>query len=248
MVQQNAVAFSWETNNAAAFWSSKALGSLGHRPPHGAHDDACCGPLATEKRLQFWNGRQIPCAQVHGKDVVVVDAATKVPTVGGDSPQGDALVTRQANIGLAIATADCGPVALFSDPVVGAAHAGWKGLVGGVLGATANAMRELGAQDISAVIGPCICPNCYEFDDLQVLNAFERRWGASVRRSTNTGAPSFDLRAAIASECAELDISVLNGDRLDEVPCTACSEGFFSYRARAEKGRQSMIVWRKEHA
>jgi hypothetical protein len=99
--------------------------------------------------------------QVHSADVVRVD---HIPTA--DKPKADALVTATPGILLSVLTADCQPV-LFADPeaqVIGAAHAGWKGAVGGVLEATIDAMVDLGAHPagIIAVIGPSISQSAYE--------------------------------------------------------------------------------------
>jgi len=106
--------------------------------------------------------RLVGLTQVHGADVAVVTE----PWVFGAGPRADAMVTDRPGIALGIITADCAPV-LFADPeagVVGAAHAGWRGAVGGVLEATVRAMRGLGARPerITAVIGPCIAQASYE--------------------------------------------------------------------------------------
>ena len=98
--------------------------------------------------------------QTHSPDVVEVTG----PIL--DTPTADALVTRVPGVAIAVLTADCQPV-LFADAnagVVGAAHAGWKGALGGVLEATVDAMERLGAtrSSISAVIGPSISQRAYE--------------------------------------------------------------------------------------
>lgn len=98
--------------------------------------------------------------QVHSARAITLDAP---PT---DKTEADAIVTATKGIGLAILTADCQPV-LFSDPqagVIGAAHAGWRGALDGVLEATIDAMVELGAkrENIRAVIGPSISQQAYE--------------------------------------------------------------------------------------
>ncbi len=96
------------------------------------------------------------CTQVHG--TAVVDA--EFPWAPGAGPRADAMVTRQPGLALGIITADCAPV-LFADAkagIVGAAHAGWRGAVAGIIEATLDAMRKLGAQTdrIVAAVGPCI--------------------------------------------------------------------------------------------
>jgi hypothetical protein len=100
--------------------------------------------------------------QVHGTTVVPVRA----PWPADAGPQADALVTDRPGIALGIVTADCAPV-LFADAdagVIGAAHAGWRGAVAGVLEATVAAMLRLGARrsHLTAVVGPCIAPASYE--------------------------------------------------------------------------------------
>ena len=100
--------------------------------------------------------------QVHG--AAVADA--RAPWDDGRRPQADALVTDRPGQALGIVTADCAPV-LFVDAaagVIGAAHAGWRGAVGGVLEATLAAMERLGARraTIAAVVGPCIAQASYE--------------------------------------------------------------------------------------
>ena len=79
--------------------------------------------------------------------------------------QADAVVTTRDDVALAVHGADCAIVGLVADEgVVGAAHAGWRGLVAGVLPAAADAMRELGATERRGPwLGPCIGPECYEF-------------------------------------------------------------------------------------
>lgn len=99
--------------------------------------------------------------QVHSSDVVTVTAPHRSPL-----PKADAMVTSTPGLVLSVLTADCQPV-LFADEgtgVVGAAHAGWKGTLNGVLEATVEAMEQLGALkgDIRAVIGPSISQAAYE--------------------------------------------------------------------------------------
>jgi polyphenol oxidase len=100
--------------------------------------------------------------QVHGTDIVTVDAAWRP----GDRPRADGMVTKRRGVALGILTADCVPV-LFVDAdagIVGAAHAGWRGALGGVLDATVRAMTALGADPsrIRAGFGPSIAQESYE--------------------------------------------------------------------------------------
>ena len=119
---------------------------------------------------------QVP--QSHLVTVHQVHSATVVPVAGpltGDRPRADAMVTATPGVALGILTADCQPV-LFADPqagVVGAAHAGWRGALDGVLEATVEAMEQLGAtrDAITAVIGPSISQRAYEVGP-EFLDAF----------------------------------------------------------------------------
>jgi YfiH family protein len=106
--------------------------------------------------------RLVGIHQVHGADVTRVTE----PWTPGNGPRADAMVTDRRGIALGIVTGDCAPV-LFADPhaeVVGAAHAGWRGALAGVLEATLAAMQACGAtlERITAAVGPCIAQPSYE--------------------------------------------------------------------------------------
>jgi YfiH family protein len=106
--------------------------------------------------------RLLGLTQVHGTNVVT---ATE-PWIAGRGEQADAMVTNRPGLALGIVTADCAPV-LFADSdgrIVGAAHAGWRGAVAGVLEATIAAMTALGASAgrVIAAVGPCIARESYE--------------------------------------------------------------------------------------
>ena len=175
--------------------------------------------------------------QVHGAEVVRVDGP-------GDAAgaQADAVVTAEAGCAIAVLTADCAPVALASaEGVIGVAHAGWRGVVAGVIDATVQEMRALGATEIEALIGPCIRPECYAFgsDDLEQVAAV---LGDGVRATTSAGDPALDLPAAVhtALVAAGVDPSAT----ADIGVCTACSPHYFSWRARGELQRQAAVIWR----
>jgi YfiH family protein len=153
--------------------------------------------------------------------------------------EADAAVTTAPGAALVIRTADCAPVALLSDVAVGLAHAGWRGLVGGVVERTVEAMRALGAGDVTARIGPCIGPAAYEFGSTD-LDAVADRYGDGVRTTASTGGPSLDLAAGVAAALERCGAH-LEGDT---PRCTARgADTYFSHRARAEAGRQASFVW-----
>jgi hypothetical protein len=171
--------------------------------------------------------------QVHGAGVVVVDAPGQHA-----GAQADAAVTASPGCVLAVQVADCVPVALVADGVIGVAHAGWRGLVHGVLPATVAAMRDLGATEVRATLGPCIHAECYEFgaDDLEELSA---ALGDDVVATTSNGAPAADLVAATRatlSAAGVRDVEVID-------VCTSCSPDLWSFRARGDVQRQAVVAW-----
>jgi copper oxidase (laccase) domain-containing protein len=153
--------------------------------------------------------------------------------------EADAAVTRMYGCTLAVRTADCCPVVLRSADGVGLVHAGWRGLVAGVVGAAVRALRELGPSPIGAELGPCIRAGCYEFGeaDLELLAA---RFGSQVRGRTLWGTPSLDLAGTVAAALAAEGV----GTVLDGGACTACTTRWFSHRARRESERFAALAWR----
>jgi YfiH family protein len=167
--------------------------------------------------------------QVHGTDCVTVTQPWPV----GSGPRADAMVTACPGIALGIVTADCAPV-LFADAtqtIVGAAHAGWRGAVAGILNSTITAMRALGATDITAAIGPCIGPASYEVGaDLRdaVLAAADddERFFTPGRREQHW---QFDLPAYCANRLAQAGVR-----HVEIIAADTCAEEnrFFSHRRR----------------
>jgi len=172
--------------------------------------------------------------QVHGGRVVSVGHPGEH---AGESADG--LVTDRAGVVLAVQTADCAPVAFVADNgIVGAAHAGWRGLVEGVLEATVGALRTLGATGLHAYLGPCIQPGCYEFgtEDLERVAA---SLGNQVRATTSAGRPALDLVGAVRTSLATCQVPL----DTSLAACTACSDELFSYRAGGDHSRQSLAIW-----
>jgi YfiH family protein len=174
--------------------------------------------------------------QVHGSRVVVVE---KPGAMRGE--EADAAVTSCAGAVLAVFTADCAPIGLGSpEGVTGAVHGGWRGLMAGVVEATVRVMRDLGATEVVAGLGPCIAPHSYRFSPMD-LEQVAGRLGLEVRSTDEAGHPSLDLRAAVKAALAQ------QGARLVAASptCTHCSESHWSWRARADTGRQATVVWRR---
>lgn len=170
--------------------------------------------------------------QVHGAHVVVV---TRPGEHAG--AEADAAVTTVPGAVLAVQTADCAPILLEGPGAIGVVHAGWRGLVAGVIEAAATAMADLGAPPTQATLGPCIRPRCYEFGEAELAEV-AAAYGSSVRSTTAAGSPALDVAAGVAEACRRLGIALA-----DDGTCTACSPHHFSHRARGEAGRQALVAW-----
>ncbi len=172
--------------------------------------------------------------QVHDAGVVTVTAPGE--HAGAEA---DAAVTAIPGAVVAVATADCVPVVLLADGAVGVAHAGWRGLVAGVVEAAVAALADLGHAPHRAVVGPCIRPARYQFgpDDLDRVAS---RWGDGVRSVTHSGAPALDVVAGVRAALDEAGVH----DVVDEGLCTAADpDRYWSHRARAEAGRMATVAW-----
>ncbi|WP_010214408.1 peptidoglycan editing factor PgeF [Sphingomonas sp. PAMC 26621] len=170
--------------------------------------------------------------QVHSGDCVTA------PFADGERPRADALVTDRPGLALGILTADCAPV-LFADVaagVVGAAHAGWKGAIGGLTDSTIAAMEALGARRdrITAAIGPCIARASYEVDD-----AFAQRFEAHDPANERFFAPAraghhqFDLESYVVHRIASAGVTRIAALGLDTY---ADEARFYSYRRATHRG------------
>jgi YfiH family protein len=176
--------------------------------------------------------------QVHGARVVTVEHPGQWAGV-----EADAAVTAVEGAPLCVLAADCAPVVLLGQgvagPSVGVAHVGWRGLVAGVVGETASAMRALGASTVTAVVGPHIGPECYEFGDAD-LRSLEGALGPRVRGTTAAGRPALDLGAGVLEALAGAGVGLAGR----EGACTACDPAaYFSHRARHERERLTAVVW-----
>lgn len=156
----------------------------------------------------------------------------------GEGP-GDALVSRAPSVALAVLTADCGSLALGSaEGVFAAVHAGWRGLMQGVVQETVGVMRTLGATDVVGALGPCIHVECYEFSEPD-LAAVCGVVGEGGRGRTSSGRPALDIPAAVSATLEACGVSESPG--VDA--CTACHGRYFSHRARRDGERQALLVW-----
>ncbi len=204
-------------------WSSLNLGAhVGDAPDHVTENRA---RLAAHLGLE--PPRVLYMHQVHSATVV---HATGPWPDGQPPPEADAMVTDTPDLALVVLVADCVPVVLTSpEGVVGVAHAGRRGMDARVVPAAVDAMRDLGASHVRAVLGPSICPRCYEVPkDLREDVATRHPLTASV---TYTGTPALDVAAGVLAqlECIA-DSRQLPG-------CTAERDDLYSYRRDGVTGR-----------
>lgn len=176
-------------------------------------------------------------SQVHG--IRVVDAATATP---GSAPQADASVSRTPGVVCTVMTADCLPVLLAArdGSVVGAAHAGWRGLAGGVIEATLAAMAVPPAE-VVAWLGPAIGPDAFEVGP-EVRATFVAHDAAADAAFADIGDGKYltDIYLLARQRLAAAGVSwVGGGDR-----CTVIErDDFFSYRRDQTTGRMASLIW-----
>ncbi|HET6794413.1 MAG TPA: polyphenol oxidase family protein [Acidimicrobiales bacterium] len=205
-------------------WTARRHGDLGPNAP----GDIDARRRAVLDRPWAW------LRQVHGAGVVSVTAP---PPQGRDA---DALVSLEGPAALAVFTADCAPIAMADGSgAMAAIHAGWKGLLAGVVRAAADTLRQAGGRAPVAALGPCIGPECYEFSPGD-LGPLVQRFGPSVESETALGKPALDLRAAVRASLEEAGVELV----FDAGVCTSCSESHWSHRRSADPERQALIVWR----
>ncbi len=190
------------------------------------------GALAIQRRLAGapWSSSR----QVHGSRVIVIDRAT-----GALDVEADSIVTSAPATPIAMFGADCALIAFAArEGPIGIAHAGWKGLIDGVIGATVDAMRSLGATEIRAATSPMIHPECYEFSPGD-LDAAAAVFGEEVRATTRDGRPAFDLPGGVHAALRRAGV----GSVTSLGGCSACAGDWYSFRARRDDARHGLVCW-----
>jgi YfiH family protein len=171
--------------------------------------------------------------QCHGTDVLVADG----PWPDGGPTPADGVVTTEPGLALAVLVADCTPVLLADAAagVVGAVHAGRPGMTAGIVGVAVERMRELGARDLTAVVGPSVCGRCYEVPaQLRAEAAAVAPESATV---SWTGTPAIDVAAGVVAQlsAAEVRVTWLPG-------CAREDRNLYSYRRDGRTGRFAGVV------
>jgi YfiH family protein len=182
----------------------------------------------------------VTISQIHSNIAIYVNDEGKY--------EGDALVTDKPNIAIGILTADCTPI-LFEDGengIIGAVHAGWKGARYGIIENTIKLMKEKGAKNISAAIGPCIQQNSYEVDKSFYENFLQESNSNQVffSESIKLGHYMFNLPHYIKSKLEQSGIANIENLKQDTL---TQPDKFFSHRrgtisGKEEKGRQISAI------
>lgn len=205
-------------------------GHVGDDPGAVRHNRA-----ALARTLDVAQDRLVWMNQVHGAQVWV----TREP--GEEVPPGDGVVTATPGLALAVLVADCTPV-LLADPdagVVAAVHAGRPGMLSGVVPATLERMRELGARAPAAVVGPSVCGRCYEVPE--AMRADAAAVAPSSRAVSWTGTPAIDVAAGVVEQLqgAGVPVTWIPG-------CTRERTDLYSYRRAQRTGRFAGVVVLRE--
>ncbi|MGC9954068.1 MAG: peptidoglycan editing factor PgeF [Rhizomicrobium sp.] len=213
----------------------------------GIYASLNCGPLSGDDRAKVIENRRrvtetfgpaarlLTLYQIHSPKTVTVTAPWEI----GESPEADAMVTNLPGLALGMLTADCAPVLLadVEAGVIGAAHAGWKGALDGVVESTVAAMEELGAARarIAAAIGPCISQANYEVDGEFRAN-FTRADSANARFFVpRDGYFRFDLESYVALRLDDAGITDIEALSV----CTyARAADFYSFRRATHAGEK----------
>jgi polyphenol oxidase len=167
--------------------------------------------------------------QVHGARVIDADVTSTLV-------QADAAVARKAGTVCVVKIADCMPVFFAAEGVVGVAHAGWRGLAGGVLDATIDAMR-VAPETVQAWLGPAIGPRVYEVGD-EVRAAFAGYESAFT--PTRPGHWLLDLYAVARAKLGARGVRDIGGGGF----CTLSEERFHSYRRDKTAARMAALIYR----
>jgi YfiH family protein len=209
------IAPDWDVAHARAFVTTAAFGDMGS----DAGRAKLRALVPAEPRWMH---------QVHGARVIDADNTTALV-------QADAAVARRPGTVCVVKIADCMPVLFAADGVVAAAHAGWRGLAGGVLEATLDAMRAPAAS-VSAWMGPAIGPRVYEVGE-EVRAAFAGHESAFA--PTRPGHWLLDLYAVARAKLAAKGVRNVHGGGF----CTLSEARFHSYRRDRTAARMAALIW-----
>ncbi|NNN19641.1 MAG: polyphenol oxidase family protein [Acidimicrobiaceae bacterium] len=193
-----------------------------------------------EAELTNQTGKLVRLAGVHQIHSGIVHLIDCIQSTGleAELADGDGLVSGNKALGLGVLVADCAPVALTStEGIFAAVHAGWRGISEGVLPEAVRAMRSVGATDIFAYVGPSIRAECYEFKGPE-LRELSNELGPTVVARTSWNTVSLDLLESVKRSLSKVGITQVDAS----AECTACGEGYYSFRAKNSAERHLMVI------
>ena len=168
--------------------------------------------------------------QVHG--IVVATVGEEIIA----EPTADALLTQSVGIGMAVMVADCIPLLMASSKTVAAVHVGRKGLMNRGALAAIKEMRSRDTSEITAVVGPSICGQCYEVSQ-DIYEDVSKTFPLAASK-TRDGGLALNLSRALIDQLQSLGVQVV-----DEGRCTVEEKNLYSYRRDGVTGRQVGVVW-----
>jgi YfiH family protein len=224
-------------------YRSLNLVSLVNDPDADANTNVAENFRRVRKALGCRRHIRVQVNQVHGCNVWQPPAEPVRPV---DAPRADAIATDKLGLLLMVRVADCVPVLLSSRDgrAVSAIHAGWRGIVAGVVPRAVESVMQLssnGAGQVLAAIGPCIGAEHFEVGP-EVVEAFDSAGLGSVVARDGYAKPHIDLAAAVSHQLQQAGIPTEHIDRTDR--CTyACEDEFFSHRRdHGRTGRQAALI------
>jgi purine-nucleoside/S-methyl-5'-thioadenosine phosphorylase / adenosine deaminase len=225
-------------------YASLNLASLVSDPDADANTRVAENFRRVRKAIECRQHIRVQVNQVHGHEVWQPPAKPIRPV---DAPKADAIVTDRAGLLLMVRVADCVPV-LLSDKrgrVVSAVHAGWRGVIGGVVGCSVESLMGLGGVGGSAVVaavGPCIQAGHFEVGR-EVVSSFEDAGlGNCIREDPRWEKPHIDLSAVVLHQLERAGIPADQIDTTDRCTFADVDEFFSHRRDKGKTGRQAALI------
>lgn len=206
----------------------------------GDFESLNCGYGSGDDEEKVDRNRKIVTERLHCSEVITAKQTHSDVALVVNGPgkyQADALVTDKFGLAIGVLTADCVPVLLYSEKsaVIAAVHAGWRGARFGIIGSTIRAMQNLGAEDIVAVIGPCIQQSSYEVGP-EFLGVFGTEAPTNTQfftPSKNEGHHMFDLPGYVEMKLYKNGVFKVKNLTEDTY---SKPDVFFSYRRNSQQG------------
>lgn len=183
----------------------------------------------------FKNQKTLFLNQIHSAKVTIINSPEQIYS-NQNLPKADSIITNQKNINIGLITADCAPILFFCDKsqIIAATHAGWRGAKSGVINNTINAMQDLGATNISAIIGPMIQAKSYEisqdfYDDFLEESKDNKKFFIT---STKAGKYYFDLNEYCVNKIRNCAVTNIQNNKIDTYQN---NQKYFSYRRATQQ-------------